>query len=213
MARLRVVLVEDGTFAQGSLRGALEALDVDVVAEGAEWDSVVDQAEARSADAFVVVAGEDPGILRDMAPGDRASVVVTDRLSDVAAASAVEKGAFAFVAFPLDGPLFHSQVRAALERAAEAGRMRKEIAELRDQLESRKIVERAKGILMDRLGLSEQEAFRKLQKASQDENRKMRDIADSVVRAEKMFGVGVEDLRPRRPEPAHSESAHSARTG
>ena len=58
MTRLRVVLVEDGTFARGSLRGALEALDVDVVAEGSEWEPLADQAEARSADAFVVVSGE-----------------------------------------------------------------------------------------------------------------------------------------------------------
>jgi hypothetical protein len=48
---------------------------------------------------------------------------------------------------------------------------------------------------MDRLGLSEHDAFRKLQKASQDENRKMRDIAESVIRAEKMFG-GADEVHP-----------------
>ncbi|MFY9586548.1 MAG: ANTAR domain-containing protein, partial [Actinomycetota bacterium] len=73
---------------------------------------------------------------------------------------------------------------------------------LKDQLETRKLVERAKGVLMDRLGLSEQEAFRKLQKASQDENRKMREIADSVIRAEKMFGADVEELHQRQAESA-----------
>lgn len=202
MARLRVVLVEDGTFAHGSLRDALEALDLDVVAEGADWGSLTDQAEARSADAFVVVPGENPSVLYDMAPGERATIVITDRLSDTDVAPAIERGAFAFVPYPPQGPLVHAQLRAALARAADGARAREDAAVLRDQLETRKLVERAKGILMDRLGLSEQEAFRKLQKASQDENRKMREIADSVIRAEKMFGADVEDLHARQAETA-----------
>jgi AmiR/NasT family two-component response regulator len=200
MARLRVVLVEDGTFAHGSLRDALEALDLDVVADGADWGPLTDQAEARSADAFVVVAGENPQVVSDMNPGERAAVVITDRLSDTAVEPAIERGAYAFLQYPPEGPLVHALLRAALARATERARAREEASELRDQLETRKLVERAKGILMDRLGLSEQEAFRKLQKASQDENRKMREIADSVIRAEKMFGAGVEDLHARQME-------------
>lgn len=208
MARLRVVLAEDGTFAHGSLRGSLEALDVDVVAEGSDWQTLSDEAQARSADAFVVVGGEDPKLLYEMSPGDRAVVVVMNGLSDVAVAPAIERGAHGFVPFPLDGPLFHAQLRAALQRACEAAKARSEAEALRDQLETRKVVERAKGILMDRLGLTEQEAFRKLQKASQDENRKMRDIAESVVRAEKMFGVDVADVQPRDVD--HARRARSA---
>ncbi len=208
MARLRVVLVEDGTFAHGSLRGALSELDIDVVAEGAEWQALIDQAQARSADAFVVVAGEDPRIVYEMTPGDRAAVVITQDLSDVAIAPAVERGASAFLPFPLSGPLFHAQLRAALARASDAARARTDATVLRDQLETRKLVERAKGILMDRLGLTEHEAFRKLQKASQDENRKMRDIAESVVRAEKMFGVDISDVQPRDVD--HARTARSA---
>jgi two-component system, response regulator PdtaR len=208
MARLRVVLVEDGTFAHGPLRGPLEALDIDVVAEGSEWSALADEAQARSADAFVVVAGEDPKILYEMAPGDRAAIVITDNLSDVAVQPAIEHGAGGFLPFPFDGPLFHAQLRAALMRACEAAQARAEAAALRDQLETRKLVERAKGILMDRLGLTEHEAFRKLQKASQDENRKMRDIADSVVRAEKMFGVDAADVQPRDVD--HVRRARSA---
>jgi response regulator NasT len=208
MARLRVVLAEDGTFAHGSLRGLLEGLDVDVVAEGSDWPSLLDEAHARSADAFVVVAGENPKLLYEMAPGDRAVVVVTDKLSDVYVAPAIERGAHAFVSFPVDGPLFHAQLRGAIVRASEMGKAKTEADALRDQLETRKIVERAKGILMDRLGLTEQEAFRKLQKASQDENRKMRDIAESVVRAEKMFGVDPADAQPREAD--HVRRARSA---
>ena len=48
-------------------------------------------------------------------------------------------------------------------------------------------VERAKGILMRRLDLTEEEAFRRLQRRSQDENRKLRDIAQAVITADEMF--------------------------
>jgi two-component system, response regulator PdtaR len=210
MARLRVVLVEDGTFAPGSLRGPLDALDVDVVAEGSDWSALVDQADARSAELFVLALGNDPGIAYDMAPRDRAVVVVTDTLSDVSAAPAVERGAFGFLPYPLDAALFHAQARAAVARASELARARRDAADVRDQLETRKLVERAKGILMDRLGLSEHDAFRKLQKASQDENRKMGDIAESVIRAEKMFGAQPEPEQEPAREHVHIRGARSA---
>ncbi|MGH2728069.1 MAG: ANTAR domain-containing response regulator [Actinomycetota bacterium] len=205
MARVRVILVEDGTFEPGSLRSALEELDVDVIAEGADWTALADQAVARSGDLFVVAAGEDPQLLYAMSATDRPVIVVSTNLSDVAVAPAVENGAHAFVRFPIDAGVFHAQVRAALARTAELAKARRQADELRDQLETRKLIERAKGVLMDRLGLSEQDAFRKLQRASQDENRKMREIADSVIRAEKMFAekpaeepVVAEDRRRAR---------------
>lgn len=206
MGRLRIVLVEDGTFSHGSLRGVLESLDVDVVAEGSDWTTLADQADARSVDGFVVVAGEDPRLLYEITPGDRPVVVVTDQLSDVAIAPAVEHGASSFVSFPVDGVLFHAQVRAAIARATDLANARQQADGLRDQLETRKLVERAKGILMDRLGLSEPDAFRKLQRASQDENRKMREIADSVIRAEKMFADKPE------AEPVHAGAHRRARS-
>lgn len=207
MVRLRVVLVEDGSFAHGSLREALGALDVDIVAEGAHWEELADQADARSADLFVVVDGDNPGVVNDMAPGDRAALVVVDELSDVRAVPAIERGACGFIRFPPDAAAFHATARAAMARAADLARARREADELRDQLETRKLVERAKGILMDRLGLSEADAFRRLQKASQDENRKMRDIAESVIRAEKMFGIKAEPDSYREPARAQHRSA------
>jgi hypothetical protein len=168
-----------------------------------------DQADARSAELFVLALGTDPGIAYEMAPRDRAVVVVTDTLSDVSAAPAVERGAFGFLPYPLDAALFHAQARAAVARASELARARRDAADVRDQLETRKLVERAKGILMDRLGLSEHDAFRKLQKASQDENRKMRDIAESVIRAEKMFSQPESEREPARDH-VHIRGARSA---
>jgi response regulator NasT len=79
----------------------------------------------------------------------------------------------------------------AVERAADLAALQKQVDDLRDTLETRKIVERAKGVLMRRLSVSEEDAYRKMQRASQDENRKMRDIAESILSAERLYGAAV----------------------
>lgn len=60
-------------------------------------------------------------------------------------------------------------------------RLEQEVAKLRDDLEARKDIERAKGILMEVLNLSEREAFRKMQKQSMDKGMPMRDIARAII--------------------------------
>ena len=57
---------------------------------------------------------------------------------------------------------------------------------LSEQLETRKIVERAKGLLMQKQGLTEQEAFRKIQKASMNNRKSMREVAEAIILANEM---------------------------
>ena len=75
----------------------------------------------------------------------------------------------------------------ALTRFKEFESLRKEVADLREALDARKVVEKAKGILMRRLDLSEEEAFKRLQKQSQDTNRKLTEVAEAIVMADRMF--------------------------
>ncbi len=65
--------------------------------------------------------------------------------------------------------------------------LRKEAADLRQALEDRKVIERAKGLLMKKVGLDEQEAFRRLQKLAMDSNRRMVEVAQMVLTAEEAF--------------------------
>jgi response regulator NasT len=58
---------------------------------------------------------------------------------------------------------------------------------LRDALMTRKLVERAKGILMRRLGLSEEDAFRRMQRRSQSENKRLGEIAEAIITADGML--------------------------
>src|SRR5262249_46863919 len=73
----------------------------------------------------------------------------------------------------------------AVRRFEQFEALRREAADLRQALEDRKVIERAKGVLMKRAGLDEQEAFRRLQKLASEESRKLIDIARMILIAEK----------------------------
>ena len=72
----------------------------------------------------------------------------------------------------------------AMRRFEQFRELRKEAADLRQALEDRKVIERAKGILMKKAGLDEQEAFRRLQKTASEKSRKLVDIARMILVAE-----------------------------
>lgn len=95
-------------------------------------------------------------------------------------------GTTAIAVLPSNSPpqLLDSTIRLAACRSRELRTARNEVAEVRQQLENRKAIERAKGILMRRTGLSEQEAYRILQRTSQDRSVPMVDVAREVLESE-----------------------------
>ena len=68
-----------------------------------------------------------------------------------------------------------------MSRAQELAALKDEVASLTEQFETRKRVDRAKGLLEERMGLSEPEAFRWIQKTSMDRRLTMREVADAVI--------------------------------
>jgi response regulator NasT len=66
--------------------------------------------------------------------------------------------------------------------------LRSENLELQEALEARKLIERAKGILMQRLGLSERDAYERLRQRARDKRTKMKDIAQAIIEAEELLG-------------------------
>lgn len=105
--------------------------------------------------------------------------------------SLAERAAEAHVAAYLMKPVSAEELMPAIALATsrfnEFQNLNKEVTDLRDALESRKVVERAKGILMRRLNLTEEEAFHRIQKRSQNENKKMSEIANAVITADGML--------------------------
>lgn len=75
----------------------------------------------------------------------------------------------------------------AMQRFEQFRALRTEAGELRQAIEDRKVIERAKGVLMRRAALSEEQAFRRLQKMARDENQKLVDVARLILKAEAAF--------------------------
>jgi two-component system, response regulator PdtaR len=96
---------------------------------------------------------------------------------------AKEAGVVGYIVKPFRESELVPAIEVALARFREFQSMEREATDLREALETRKLVERAKGVLMDSQGLKETEAFRKIQKLSMNTRKSMREIAEAVLLA------------------------------
>lgn len=175
----RVVIAEDEAVLRMGIRAILEDAGYRVVGEAASGAECLDLVRSLDPDLVVLDVRMPPpdGVevarrLRDSSP--RPVVFLTafgDRDLLEAAAAA---GAFGYVVKPVVG----AELLAALELAWARWQ---ELKDAREALETRKLVERAKGVLMRRLGLSEEEAYRLLQRRSRNLRRPMREVAQAVL--------------------------------
>lgn len=92
-----------------------------------------------------------------------------------------DAGAMAYVVKPFTPADLLPAVEIAISRYQEIGALEDEIADLNERFETRKRVDRAKGLLQSKMGLSEPEAFRWIQKTSMDRRLTMREVADAVI--------------------------------
>jgi response regulator NasT len=90
-------------------------------------------------------------------------------------------GAMAYVVKPFSKADLVPAIEVAMSRGAEIAALEAEVADLGERLETRKVVERAKAMLQERLGLSEADAFRQIQKVAMDRRLSMREVALSVL--------------------------------
>jgi len=116
-------------------------------------------------------------------------ILITGHSSETIINRAMESGVgiFAYLLKPVTKKDLLPAIKLAFARHNEFKTLKAEVNDLRDALETRKFVERAKGILMKRLNISEDEAFKLLQAQSQKENKKLKDIAEIVITASNMI--------------------------
>jgi response regulator NasT len=188
---IRVLVAEDDENARALLVDLLRELGHDVVAEVGTGDQAI--ASARTARPDVVLLDVHmPGqsgleaaeaIAHEM---DEAAVVLLtgDTTLSLTDRDAVATSAIAFLSKPASPRVIDSTLRLAARRVRDLVKARREATDARRELENRKIIERAKGILMRRTGSSEQEAYRILQRTSQDRGEPMVDIARAVIASE-----------------------------
>jgi len=115
-------------------------------------------------------------------------VVLTAHSDDHYVSACQELGVFGYMLKPADAEELRITIRVAWGRYMEQRELRDEVGALERKLEERKLIERAKGVVMQKLGLSEPEAMKRLQKQARDMRRPMAELARSILDAEQMLG-------------------------
>lgn len=100
---------------------------------------------------------------------------------------ALQQYVLAYLVKPIKQVDLEVAVAVAARRAADFQALRHETAELRQSLEERKLIERAKGVVIRRLGVAEEDAFRRIRKQACDRNQKLADVAREILAAEVVF--------------------------
>lgn len=96
---------------------------------------------------------------------------------------ASKAGVFAYLTKPLRKPDLAPAIEIALARALEMQELTKEVSDLSNKLETRKLVEKAKGALMQKYGLDEPTAYRRIQKAAMDERSSIKAVAENILKS------------------------------
>ncbi|WP_396206308.1 ANTAR domain-containing response regulator [Gemmatimonas sp.] len=188
---IRVLVAEDNALERSMLVDLLGALGHMVVAEVDSGTAAIEKAQQFTPDA-VLLDMHMPGAtgvqaaegIASALPGTAVVLVTGDLSLTLSTADVLRSTAVALLPKPTPPTTLDATLRMAVTRARELLAARREAAEAKEQLENRKLIERAKGILMRRTGSSEQEAYRIMQRSSQDRSVRMVDIAKAVIDSE-----------------------------
>ncbi len=191
MAQTRVVIADDDPIIRMDLREMLTGLNYTVVGEAADGMSAVTQARELRPDLVImdIRMPEMDGIeaARTLTAEDIAPVLLLTAYSEPELVHrATQAGVIGYLVKPFREAQLGPAIEVTLGRFREFRDVRKELGDMRQALEARKIIERAKGMLMDRYGISEAEAFRRIQKRSMDSRKPMHEIAEAVLLTSEM---------------------------
>lgn len=182
---LKVVVAEDEGLIRMDVVASLEEAGLVVVGQAADGEEAIALATEHEPD-LVVMDVKMPrldGISAAQKIAElKIPVVLLTAFSDAElVARAAEAGAMAYVTKPFKPTDLLPAIQIALSRHEELVSLESEIADLNDRLETRKLMDRAKGLLQTKMKLSEPDAFRWIQKASMDRRLTMAQVAKAVI--------------------------------
>ena len=185
-AKTRVIVAEDESLIRIDIVEILRDNGFDVVGEAADGEKAVALAEELRPDIVVM------DVKMPLLDGISAAEILTKRhIAPVVLLTAfsqrelveraAEAGALAYVVKPFTPNDLIPAIDIALTRYQQITALEDESSDLAERLETRKVLDRAKGILNDTMGLTEPESFRWIQKASMDRRLSMREVAQTVI--------------------------------
>ncbi|MBC84506.1 MAG: response regulator [Acidimicrobiaceae bacterium] len=186
---LRVVIAEDEAIIRLDLKESLQAEGYIIAGEAGRGDEAVELARTLNPD-VVILDIKMPGLNGIEA----AKIISEEHIAAVLLLTAFSQrdliqeasqaGALAYLVKPFQRSELVPSIELAVGRFKEISDLKKEKQELLDDLEARKVVDRAKGALMDQYGLKEKDAYRYLQKKAMEERSPMKVVAESILQGE-----------------------------
>jgi len=187
----RVVIADDESVIRMDLKEMLHNLGYLVVGETGDGESAVNLARELKPE-LVIMDIKMPGM-----DGIQAARVLTEeQIAPVLLLTAFSQkeliegakdaGVVGYIVKPFRDSELVPAIEVALARFREFRELEDEVGDLRETLETRKLIERAKGILMDGQGLKEADAFRRIQKLSMNSRKSMKEVAEAIVLAQQV---------------------------
>ena len=195
---LRIVTADDEPRMRSYMCQSLEHLGHQVVASASSGRELIEKCRNHQPDLIIsdIKMPDMDGIeaAAQIYRSDTIPVILVSAFHDVELIERASRNhILAYLVKPVKDTDLAPAIAVAMQRFNEFRELRQEAADARQALDDRKVIERAKGILMKRTGLSEPDAFRRLQKLACSKSRKLVDIAQSVVTAEAALS-SAEDL-------------------
>ncbi len=189
----RALICEDEGVTVMQIRKALMRAGYDVVGEAVEGRKAIDMAQALKPDLILMdinMPGPIDGIAatREILKHAPIPIIMLTAYSDDAYVdNALDAGACAYLVKPITSEQLLPAIKLAMSRFSTLQDAIREATDMKDALETRKLVEKAKGILMQRRQLSEADAFRQVQKISRDKCQTMKITAQEIIKASELL--------------------------
>lgn len=186
MSQIRAVIADDEAIIRMDLKTLLEELGHRVVGEAADGQNALDLTRSLKPD--VVIMDIKMPVMDGL---DAAKIISEEKIAPVVLLTAYsqkdlierakEAGVFAYLVKPFQESDLMPAIEIAISRYLELHELESTVDDLETKLETRKMVDKAKGILMDKYKMSEADAFRRIQQQSMNQRRSMKEIADAII--------------------------------
>ena len=188
MSKRKIVIIDDNADQRFILNGLLTNIGCDVIGEGKSGLDALELIQKFFPD-IILMDIKMPGMdgieavtaINQLRPTP--VILLTGKKDEETIRRAIEAGVMAYLVKPIREEDLLPTIELAISRFNEFQAVLKENMDLKGTIEARKVVEKAKGLLMEKEGLTEKEAFSRIQKISMDRRRPMKEIAEILITA------------------------------